>query len=427
MRRCGLSNITGLVCRDCRRRYSAEAVSRCEVCFGALEADYNYSKIRKQVTRKRIQRGPGSIWRYREFLPVDADKAVDIAPGFSPLLRADRLGEALGIKHLFIKNDTVNPTFSCKDRMVSIAVSKAVELDYNAVACASLGNLAHSLAVHAARAGIKGYVLAPSGSDETQLLATGMFAPKLITVNGATSDLNKLCREAMESMPWAFVNVNLRPYYSEGAKTIGFEILEQLGWNLPDHVIVPAASGTTIAMVKKGITEMYEGELVKKPRVAYHAVQAQGCSPIVKAFESGSELIQPETPNTIAKSLSVGNPPDGAYALNTIRDTHGTATGVNDQEMLEGVKLLAESEGIFAEPAGGAAVMAAKKLASKKTFKASDAVVLVITAHGMKTPELMPGLATKPIEVEPTLDSLRAAVTGGQQAQPPAAPGGGSM
>jgi len=406
-----LSNSTGLVCRDCRRRYEAAAISRCEVCFGTLEVEYNMQKVKKHVTRKRIQRGPGNIWRYREFLPVNMDSAVDLGPGLSPLIRAERLGGALGFKQLFIKNDAVNPTFSCKDRMVSVAVSRAVEMDYRSVACASLGNLAHSLAAHAARAGIKSYVMVPENSDEVQLRSAGMFAPILVTVRGTTSDLNNLCREVMDSMPWAFVNVNLRPYYAEGAKTIAFEIAEQLGWNLPDHIVVPAASGTTLTQIRRGIDELYETDLIKKPRVVYHAAQAEGCSPIVKAFENDSEIIHPEAPDTIAKSLSVGNPPDGTWALKTIRDTKGTAVAVSDDEMLEGVKMLASMEGIFAEPAGGAAVMAAKKMLEKKVFRASEMVVLVVTGHGVKTPELMPGLAVEPVTVDPTLESLRAAVS----------------
>jgi threonine synthase len=401
-----LGNHTTLKCKECGRTFEPGAISACEFCFGPLDVDYNYGRIAKLVTKKRIRKGPASIWRYSEFLPLDGTHIVDLAPGFTPLQPAERLGVELGLRNLFIKNETVNPTFSCKDRMVAVATSRALELGYEVVACASTGNLAHSLAAHAARAGLKSFIFVPHDAEQVKLTATAVYDPVLVAVRGTTARINALCNEIMNRVPWAFVNINLRPYYSEGAKTIAYEIAEQLDWQAPDHVIVPVASGLMLTKIHKGFNELVLTELLRDQRVAMHGVQAQGCAPVVNAFNKGSELIQPVTPATIAKSLSIGNPADGLYALKIIRETGGTAVAISDNDIIQGIKLLARTEGIFAEPAGGAAVAALEQLARSRVIKPADRAVVVISGLGMKTPEVIQDRLRSPRPIEPSLEHL---------------------
>lgn len=401
-----MGNLTTLKCRECGRTSEPGAASVCEYCFGPLDVDYNYGRISKLVTKKRIRKGPASIWRYIEFLPLDGTRLIDLSPGFTPLQPAERLAAELGIRNLFIKNETVNPTFSCKDRMVAVAVSRAVELGYDTVACASTGNLANSLAAHAARAGLKSFIFIPHDAEPVKLTCTSVYDPVLIAVRGSTARINALCNEVMNRWPWAFVNINLRPYYSEGAKTIAYEIAEQLDWQAPDHVVVPVASGSMLTKIHKGFTELVLAELLRTQHVAMHGVQAEGCSPVATAFQKKSELIQPVNPATIAKSLAIGNPADGLYALKIIRETGGSAVAVSDNEIIQGMKLLARMEGIFAEPAGGAAIAALDKLARARAFKPTDKVVAVVSGLGMKTPETIQDRLKSPRAIEPTIERL---------------------
>jgi threonine synthase len=403
-----LGNFTNLKCRECGRKFDAVAVSVCEYCFGSLDVDYNYQRIAKIVTKKRIRRLNPDIWRYHDFLPVEGPEFVNLSAGFTPLQKADRLGAELGIKNLFIKNETVNPTFSVKDRMVAVAVSRAVELGFDTVACASTGNLAHSLAAHAARAGLKSCIFIPHDAEPVKLTSTQIYDPLLVAVKGSTARINSLCNEAMSRMRWGFVNINLRPYYAEGAKTIAYEIVEQLDWSAPDHVIVPVASGTTLTKIHKGFNELVETELLRAQRVALHGVQAEGCAPVVNAYLRGSELIQPVIPATMAKSLSIGDPADGIYAVRIIRETGGRAAAVSDAEIIEGIRLLARTEGIYAEPAGGAAVAALVRFAREKIFRPSDTVVAVVTGLGMKSPEVLQSKLRPPKPISPTIEDLEA-------------------
>ncbi len=405
-----LSNVTGLICRECGNTVDMIAQNQCDVCFGPMDVNYNYARIKKLVTKKRIRKGPANIWRYKEFLPAQTEKYVDLAPGFTPLQRAERLGEELGIKNLLIKNDTINPTFSCKDRMVCVAMTCAIEQNFEIVACASTGNLAQSLAAYAAKSGLKSYIFVPAGSNEIRLSSTNIYDPILLGVKGDPSQLNKLCSEIMLNSNWGFINVNLRPYYAEGAKTLAYEVAEQLDWKTPDHLVIPMGSGTTMTKIHKGFQEMVDAELLRHARVTFNGVQSTGCSPIVKAFNAKSELIQPEAPSTIAKSLAVGNPADGYYALKIIRGSDGLAVSVTDKDIRAGIKLLARLEGIFAEPAGGAVVAALGKMAALRHFKATDTVVAYITGAGLKTPDIIKDIVPKPRIIEPTVDSLDAAV-----------------
>jgi len=401
-----LGNITNLKCKECGRTFDPGAVSVCEYCFGPLEVDYNYERIAKLVTKKKIRKGPASIWRYAEFLPLDSNGYVDLSPGFTPLLKAERLGAELGIKNLYIKNDAVNPTFSVKDRMVAVAASRALELGFNVFACASTGNLANSVAAHAACAGIKSYILIPHDAEQITMTATNICAPVMIAVRGTTAKINSLCNEIIAREPWAFLNINLRAFYTEGAKTIAYEIAEQLDWQAPNHVVMPVASGSMLTKTHKGFGELVLTKLLRSGRVKMHGVQAEGCAPVVNAFKKGSDLVQPVSPSTIAKSLSIGNPADGIYALRTIRESGGTASAVSDNEMVEGMKILARTEGVFAEPAGGAVIMALKKMARDRVFKTSDTVVGVVTGSGMKTPEVMQNKMSSPRVIEPRLNEL---------------------
>ncbi len=407
-RRLLLGNFTSLKCRECGRKFDAVAASVCEYCFGALDVDYNYQRIAKIVTKKRIRRLEPDIWRYHDFLPVEGTEFVNLSAGYTPLQRANRLGAELGIKNLFIKNETMNPTFSVKDRMVAVAVSRAVELGFDTVACASTGSLAHSLAAHAARAGLKSCIFIPHDAEPMKLTSTQIYDPLLIAVKGSTSRINSLCNEAMSRMNWGFVNINLRPYYAEGAKTISYEIAEQLDWNAPNHVIVPVASGTTLMKMHKAFKELVETELLRSQHVVMHGVQAEGCAPVVNAFSRGSELIQPVIPATMAKSLSIGDPADGIYAVRAIRESGGRAEAVSDAEMVEGIRLLARTEGIYAEPAGGAAVATLVRFAKEKIFKPSDTVVAVVTGLGMKTPEALQNKLRPPKTISPSIEELEA-------------------
>jgi threonine synthase len=358
--------VTGLRCRECRRPFPAEALHVCDYCFGPLEVAYDYERIAATITRERIARGPRSIWRYKDLLPVDDESPVDLGAGFTPLVRADRLAAELGLGELWIKDDTANPTGSFKDRVVSVALTKARQLGFKVAACASTGNLANSVAAHAARAGMDSVVLIPHDLEAAKVTMTTIYGGTVIAVEGTYDDVNRLCAELTSERPsWAFVNVNVRTYYAEGSKTLAFEIAEQLGWQAPDHVVVPIGSGSQLTKVAKGFAELGQvGLLDEVPQVRISGAQAEGCSPVATAFLEGSDAIRPVKPKTIAKSLAIGNPADGWYALDTMRKSGGSCAAVTDGEVVEAIGLLARTEGIFAETAGGVSNATQAKLAA---------------------------------------------------------------
>ena len=404
--------VEGLRCRECGRPYPAEALHVCEWCFGPLEVVYNYEAIRSSISRESIAAGPPSIWRYADLLPVRSEGAVNLGAGFTPLVRADRLAAELGLGELWIKNDTLNPTGSFKDRVVSVALTKAQELGFKVAACASTGNLANSVAAHAAHAGMESVVFIPADLEAGKVITTAVFGGRLIAVDGNYDDVNRLCAELAGQHPsWAFVNVNVRTYYAEGSKTLAFEVAEQLGWQVPDHVVVPVASGSQLTKVAKGFKELYSvGLLDAEPHVRISGAQAEGCSPVAQAFAAGRDVIKPVKPNTIAKSLAIGNPADGPYALEAVRDSGGSIGSVTDEEIIEGIRLLARSEGIFAETAGGVTIATLAKLAAAGVVRSDERVVAYVTGNGLKTIEAVAPHCGPTARIAPTLEAFAAAV-----------------
>ncbi len=404
--------VEGLRCRECARTYPAEALHVCEWCFGPLEVVYDYEAIASTVSRERIAAGPKTIWRYADLLPASAHGAVDLGAGLTPLLRADRLGAELGLSELWLKNDTVNPTGSFKDRVVSVALTRARELGFKVAACASTGNLANSVAAHAAHAGMKSVVCIPSNLEMAKVVTTAVFGGVLVAVSGNYDDVNRLCAElASEHPTWAFVNVNVRSYYAEGSKTLAFEVAEQLGWTAPDHVVVPIASGSQLTKVAKGFRELHKvGLLDQEPHVRISGAQAAGCAPVAEAFEAGVDFVRPVKPTGIAKSLAIGNPADGTYALDEVRRSGGAVAAVTDREIVDGIRLLARTEGVFAETAGGVTVAVLAKLARMGVVKPKERVVAFITGNGLKTIDAVAGECGPTVTVTPDLDSFQAAV-----------------
>src|SRR5271168_2032471 len=404
--------VTGLRCRECAREFPAEALHVCDYCFGPLEVAYDYERIAATVTRERIARGPRSIWRYRDLLPVDDDRPVDLGAGFTPLVRADRLAAELGLGELWIKDDTANPTGSFKDRVVSVALTKARQLGFKIAACASTGNLANSVAAHAARAGMDSVVLIPHDLETAKITMTSVYGGRVFAVEGSYDDVNRLCAELTSEQPeWAFVNVNVRTYYAEGSKTLAFEVAEQLGWQAPDHVVVPIGSGSQLTKVAKGFKELWEvGILDEEPSGRISGAQAAGCSPVATAFAEGTDAIRPVKPDTIAKSLAIGNPADGWYALDTIRKSGGACASVTDAAVIEGIRLLARTEGIFAETAGGVTIATLAKLAAQGIVRSDERVVALVTGHGLKTVEALSGSVGPTATIAPTLEAFAAAI-----------------
>ena len=384
---------SNLKCRECGRLYPKQAIHVCEFDFGPLEAAYDYEEIAKSISRKAIESRPHTMWRYRELLPIDNEPTVGAQVGFTPLVKADRLAKVLGIRELWIKNDTVNyPTLSFKDRVVSVALSRAKELGFQIVACASTGNLANSVAANAAAAGLKSYVLIPSDLEQGKVLGSLIYGTQVIGINGAYDQVNRLCSEIAGKYGWGFVNVNLRPYYAEGSKTMGFEICEQLGWRIPQHTVVPMASGSLLTKIHKAYKEFSQLGIVSDTKFRIHGTQATGCAPISHALKKGTDIVKPvPKPNTIVKSLAIGTPADGYYAIHSMRQTGGSAEDVTDDEVVEGIRMLAEYAGIFAETAGGVTVAGAKKLIQSGHIGADDSAVLCITGHGLKTQEAIVG------------------------------------
>ena len=379
-------SIESLKCKECGAEYGLAAHFACSNCFGPLEVAYDHSALDAAEAKRRIQAGSQGIWRYADFLPFVGRPGDPLEPGLTPLVRADRLAERLGIDaELWIKNDAANPTHSFKDRVVAVAVAKARELGFHTVACASTGNLANAVAAHAAAAGLESYVFVPANLEEQKLLATGVYGTNLVGVRGNYDDVNRLCTQLAETRPWAFVNVNLRPYYSEGSKTLAYETVEQLGWELPDRVVVPIASGSLFTKLGRGFAEWLEIGLVEGHQPVFNGAQAEGCSPVATAFAEGWDVCKPQRPETIAKSLAIGDPADGPYALEQARRTEGRIDSVDDEEIRAGIRLLAETTGIFTETAGGVTVGVLTKLAERGEIESGDRIVVYITGEGLKT------------------------------------------
>src|SRR5271167_725794 len=412
--------VSHLECKECKAEYPLEALYVCERCFGPLEVAYDHSRSERDVgeLRRRIQGGPQNIWRYADFLPLTGGppgpsgrlaSRVGLPAGCTPLIRADRLAQQLGLREVWVKNDAANPTHSFKDRVVSVAVARARELGFETIACASTGNLANSVAAHGAALGLESYVFIPSDLEEQKVLATGVYGTNLVGVKGSYDDVNRLCTELCAEREWAFVNINLRPYYAEGSKTLAFEIAEQLGWELPDRCVVPVASGSLFTKIARGFEEwralgLVEGEL---PRMS--GAQAEGCSPVASAFASGQEVCRPVKPDTIAKSLAIGNPADGPYALDLARRTGGGVDAVSDAEIRAGISLLARTTGVFTETAGGVTTAVLAKLAERGEIDPEERVVLVITGEGLKTLDAVRG-SFEMHTIAPTVEAFEASV-----------------
>ena len=401
--------VDSLNCKECGSSYELGAAFFCEACFGPLEVRYDHSGLDPAEAKRKIQAGSQGIWRYADFLPFgDGERPGDpLEPGMTPLVRADRLAERLGLGELWIKNDAANPTHSFKDRVVAVAIAKAKELGFETVACASTGNLANAVAAHAAAAGLDSYVFVPADLEEQKLLATGIYGTNLVGVKGNYDDVNRLCTELAQTRPWAFVNVNLRPYYAEGSKTLAYETIEQLGWELPDRIVCPIASGSLFTKLGRGMQEWLDVGLVQGELPKFCGAQAEGCSPVATAFGEGSEVCKPQKPDTIAKSLAIGDPADGPYALDLARQTGGRIDSISDEEIRQGIRLLAETTGIFTETAGGVTIGVLAKLAEQGSIDAGERVVAIITGEGLKT--LDAARETFHMhEIEPSLDSFEA-------------------
>ena len=398
-----------LKCRECGREYPLAATHVCEYDFGPLEVAYDYDRVRQSMTRAAIQSRPGNMWRFRELLPVAGDPTVGLEVGGTPLIKAGRLAERLGIRELWIKNDAVNyPTLSFKDRVVSVALSRARELGFTTVACASTGNLANSVAANAAAAGMNAYVFIPSDLEHSKVVNSWIYGANVIGIKGHYDEVNRLCAEVAGKYPWAFVNVNVRPYYAEGSKSMGLEIVEQSGWRVPQHTVVPMASGSLLTKIHKSYGEAIKLGLAPEAPYKIHGAQATGCSPITTAQKAGLDFFKPVKPNTIAKSLAIGTPADGFYALKVMKETNGCAEDVTDDEIRDGIKLLAECEGIFAETAGGVTVGVARKLIASGAIPAQDSAVLCMTGNGLKTLDAISSHAGYTREIKPSLREFEA-------------------
>ncbi len=379
-------SVESLRCKECGSAYPLEALFVCSECFGPLEVAYDHSGLDPGEAKRRIQAGSRGIWRYADFLPFASRPADPLEPGLTPLIRADRLAERLGLDaEVWVKNDGANPTHSFKDRVVAVATAKARELGFETVACASTGNLANAVAARAAALGLDSYVFVPADLEEQKLIATGVYGTKLVGVRGNYDDVNRLCTQLAETRPWAFVNVNLRPYYSEGSKTLAYETIEQLGWELPDRVVAPIASGSLFTKIHRGFGEWLEAGLVSGSQPIFCGAQARGCSPVATAFEQGWTICKPQKPQTIAKSLAIGDPADGPYALEQARRSGGSIDAVSDREIRDGIRLLAETTGIFTETAGGVTVAVLAKLAQRGDIGEGERIVAYITGEGLKT------------------------------------------
>ena len=407
-----MSFVIGLKCRECGREYPKQPLAGCEDCFAPLDVNYDYETISRALSREVIASRPKNLWRYRELLPIDGDPVVGLASGATPLIRASRLGQVLGIEQLYIKNDSVNsPTLSFKDRVTAVAVNMALEFKLEAVGCASTGNLANSVAANSASVGLPAYILIPESLEPSKIAATSIYGARVIAVRGNYDDVNRLCTEVAERHPWGFVNVNLRPFYGEGSKTFGYEIAEQLGWRAPAAVIVPMAGGSLITKIHKGLKELERlGLLENEARTRLFGAQAAGCNPIADAVKRGTRDIRPVKPSTIAQSLSIGNPADGYQAAGLIAESGGWAEDVTDLEIVAGIRLLAETEGIFTETAGGVTVAVTRKLKDQGRIAHDDLTVIAIPGNGLKTPDAVK--LAPPIVIEPKVAQFERALSG---------------
>ncbi len=387
-----MSYVKSLRCKECHAEYALKPLTVCDNDFGPLEVAYDYEAMKGKVTRASIEAGPRSLWRYKDLLPIEGEPKAGFNSGFTPLIKADRLAAELGVKELYIKDDSANyPSFSYKDRVVSVALTKAIEFNFDTVGCASTGNLAHSVAAHAAAAGLRACVMIPHDLEEGKIVATLAFGPRMFRIKGNYDDVNRLCSQIADKYNWAIVNVNLRPYYTEGAKTHGFEIAEQLGWKLPKHTVCPVAGGTILPKIWKAYQEFITLGLVEDNKPKLYGAQADGCNPIIKALRDGSELFRPQKPNTIAKSIAIGNPADGYYVIKVINESGGFGESASDQEILDAVKLLGRTQGIFTEPAGGTTLACAIKLIQSGRIPRDESICVCITGNGLKTVEVMHG------------------------------------
>ncbi len=399
--------VHGLKCRECGREYPVAPVYVCEFCFGPLEVVYDYEGIKKILTKEKIFSRPQNLWRYKELLPIDGEPTSGLYSGFTPLVRAEKLAKIIGVKELYIKDDTVtHPTLSFKDRVVAVALSKAREFGFDTVACASTGNLAHSVSAHGAAGGFKRFIFIPASLERSKIIASLAYEPNLIAVDGNYDEVNRLCSEVANKYRWAFVNINIRPFYAEGSKTQGYEIVEQLGWKAPDAVVVPSASGSLLTKIWKSFKEMKQIGLIDELHTKIFSAQATGCSPIVAAIKQGVDVIRPVKPDTIAKSLAIGNPADGFYATHVVKESGGFGEDVSDQEIIDAIKLLARAEGIFAETAGGVTLASAIKLIKEGYIKEDSLTVLCITGNGLKTKEAIVGHTVEPYYIQPNLRSF---------------------
>ncbi len=398
-----------LRCHLCGTTFPPTALWVCDQCLGPLEVTYDYPAIARIVSRELIESRPENLWRYREFLPIEREPLTGLHSGFTPLVRADRLAERLGVRELHVKDDSVNhPTCSYKDRVVSVAATRAVELGFSVFACASTGNLANSVASHAARLGLSCSVFIPDDLEPGKVTGAAVYKPRIIAVRGNYDDVNRLCTQVADRYNWGFANINLRAYYAEGAKTYGFEIAEQLGWRFPRHVVSPVAGGTLLPRILKGFTELREVGLVTGPLPAIHAAQAAGCAPVVRALDEGLEFPEPVKPNTLAKSIAIGNPADGFQVIRSVRSTGGSGAMVSEDEIIEGIHLLAETEGIFTEPAGGVTVAATRQLIERGAIDRDESIVICITGNGYKTAEVLNGRGVEPIRIGRSLAEFEA-------------------
>jgi threonine synthase len=414
-----MSHVKGLRCRECGAESPIAALHVCETCFGPLEVQYDYDAVRRTISREAIERRPRNLWRYRELLPIEGEPHIGLHSGCTPLVRADRLAAVLGVQELWVKDDSVNhPTFSYKDRVVSVAISKAIELGFDTVSCASTGNLANSVSAHAARAGLNCFIFIPDDLEQGKVIGSTIYGPRTVAIRGNYDDVNRLCSEIADKYGWAFVNINVRPYYTEGAKTYGFEVAEQLGWRLPRHIVVPVAGGTILPKIAKGFRELRDLGLAEGDFRIYGA-QAAGSAPVIQALHKGTDLISPVKPQTIAKSIAIGNPADGFYVLKAIRESGGWGEMVTDPEIVDGIKLLARTEGIFTEPAGGTTVAVTRKLVAQGRIPRDEPIVICVTGNGYKTLEAVADGVEQPFRIPARLadfDALYAGLRGNREA-----------
>jgi threonine synthase len=406
-----LPYVTSLRCRACGREYPVEPSYVCDFCFGPLEVAYDYDAIGKAISRESIESGPQTIWRYDDLLPVSRSHAVDIGAGMTPLIRSTNFARQLGLNNVWLKNDAANPTWSFKDRVVSVASTKALEFEFDVLACVSTGNLAGATAAHGAKAGMETLVFIPGDLEPGKIIGAAVYGPTLVAVNGNYDQANRLCSELGDDRRWAFVNINMRPYYSEGSKTLGYEIAEQLGWKAPDHIVVPVASGSMLTKVWKGLKEFAKLGLIDGLNTKMHIAQAAGCAPVSQAFLDGRTHARPVVPNTVAKSLAIGDPADGYYSIGIAKESGGTAVIVPEPEVVEGMKFLADTEGLFTETAGGVTVSALRILARDGVIKPNESVVALITGNGLKTLELMEPYLS-PVTIDATVESFDANIVG---------------